>query len=358
MQDALKTVAPAITLTAIHEGNHIRHEAWGACDHNTLFDLASLTKLFTTTALLVLASRNTLSLQTPLVTILPDFDILTPRFIDGGQDPHTKRYLPTPPHLNNVTVDPSKVTLWHLLTHTSGLPAWRSVYEAGNWENALDQMMGYAFVDHIGVTVRYSDIGYMLLGAVVAKLNQSTLDAAIQQYVIDPLEVTDILFNPLSSVAKDRIAPTELDETWRKKRLQGEVHDENAYGVGGVAGHAGLFGTADSVAKFGLAWLNRDTFAISDTLWQDAVKQQAKTNDERRGLGWMLRSEENSSAGDLMSMSAYGHTGFTGTSLWIDPEKKLVTALLTNNIYYGRENRTIHDFRRSTHNDILKVIIA
>ncbi|MFP4323584.1 MAG: serine hydrolase domain-containing protein, partial [Anaerolineales bacterium] len=323
----------------------------------TLFDLASLTKLFTTSALLALATQHTLDLHTPLVDIIPEFGAISPRSIDGGQDPHSKAYLPTPAHLQNATVNPADVTLWHLLTHTSGLPPWRDVYTAGNWAVALKRSVAYPFVDHPGAGVRYSDIGFMLLGEVVARKNGTPLDTAIHQHVLAPLNLTEaITFNPTQP--KEHIAPTELDLTWRKERVWGVVHDENACGVGGVAGHAGLFGTLDGVATFGRAWLNRSGLAIRDDLWHAATREQVRTGDQRRGLGWMLRAPQNASAGDLMSTHAYGHTGFTGTALWIDPQHAVVSVILTNAVYYGREYLgRLHPFRRQINDEIMRAIL-
>ncbi|MCI0714620.1 MAG: beta-lactamase family protein [Chloroflexi bacterium] len=374
MQTALNTVAPAITLAVYHRGQQLVNRAWGYIDPDTrripvtvetLFDLASLTKLFTVTTFLVLASD--ISLDTPVVEFLPEFGIQNPRPIAGGQDPHTKENLPVLPDLAGQTVDPDTVTIRHLLTHTSGLPPWRDVYtiapppEPGNnddrkerWQLAVQRLVTYPFIDTVGAGIHYSDIGSMLLGEIVARLHGGLLDDAIQQHVLTPLDLRDVMFNP--TIARERIAPTEFDATWRCRRVWGEVHDENACGVGGVAGHAGLFGSASSVARFGLAWLNRATFEISPSLWQQAITEQVKDGPERRGLGWMLHSEENSSAGDLMSMASFGHTGFTGTSLWIDPARELVVALLTNRVYWGRDASGIHQLRRAVHDMVVQEV--
>lgn len=378
MQYALHTTAPAISLAVYHDDVLIVHDAWGWIDPDTqqhpvttqtLFDLASLTKLFTTTAFLVLASQQNIVLSTPIGEFLPEFIANGLRPIDGGQDPHTGIRQPIAEHLAGKTVDPRTVSLWHLLTHSSGLPPWRDVYSiapppvendlfspAMRWQMGLAQLFSYPFVDCVGASVRYSDIGLMLLGEIVARLNNTTLEEAIQQHVIQPLGVTDVLFNPLNhhQYSQNTIAPTEFDSRWRGRRVWGEVHDENACGVGGVAGHAGLFASASSVARFGLAWLNHDSFAINPDLWEQAVHEQVNFEGERRGLGWMLRSIENSSAGHHMSPRSFGHTGFTGTSLWIDPERQLVVALLTNRVYWGRDGAAIHNLRRLVHDTIVE----
>lgn len=374
MQTALIDVAPAITLAVFHHGQPIVNRAWGYIDPDTrqipvtvgtLFDLASLTKLFTVTSFLVLASQEDIALDTPIVEFLPEFGTKNPRSIEGGQDPHTKEILPVLPDLADHTVDPSSVTIWHLLTHTSGLPTWRDVYtiapppepadgytRQSRWQLALQRLVTYHFIDTVGAGIHYSDIGLMLLGEIVARLHGGSLEEAVQQHVLAPLNLTDVMFNP--NVARDHIAPTEFDATWRGRRVWGEVHDENACGAGGIAGHAGLFGSASSVARFGLAWLTQQTLQISPSLWQQAITEQVKDGPERRGLGWMLRSEESSSAGDLMSMKSFGHTGFTGTSLWIDPARELVVALLTNRVYWGRDPAGIHQLRRAVHDALVR----
>ncbi len=380
MQDALTAVAPAISLAVYHAGKLRMHAAWGWLNpetHNlpvhtdTLFDLASLTKLFTTTALLTLVSQRDISLQTPLAEFIPAFANQTPRPITPEQDPHTRHYKHILPELAGKKVDPLDVTLWHLLTHTSGLAPWRDLYmtqpvpttmtedaQQTCWDQALEWLVQAPFVDNIGATVRYSDIGLLLLGEVVARLHDDTLENAIQQTVIAPLGSAYLTFNPTlhGQFVAEQIAPTEHDVHWRKQRVWGTVHDENAASVGGVAGHAGLFGTADAVAAFGQAWLGHECFAISPDMWRQAISEQVRAGQERRGLGWMLRSAEDSSAGDRMSMNAYGHTGFTGTSLWIDPECHLVIALMTNRVYFGRESLGIYMLRRRVHDQIVEVL--
>jgi CubicO group peptidase (beta-lactamase class C family) len=226
----------------------------------------------------------------------------------------------------------------------------------------------YPFVSEPGDgIVRYSDLGLMLLGEAAARLHEESVGAlraapnadlkkTIQARVLSPLKLNTTTFNPMwSGVDRKDIAPTENDP-WRKRRIWGEVHDENACGVGGVAGHAGLFATARDVAALGQAWLENDPILkISRQLMDDAKREHANTDGTRRGLGWMLKAKVDSSAGDFFSMDSYGHTGFTGTSLWVDPERNLVVACLTNRVYPGREKHEgIHEFRRAIHHLIAK----
>jgi CubicO group peptidase (beta-lactamase class C family) len=366
--------APAVAIAVYKNGEPMLNKTWGQVDpdsqripvlHDTRFDLASLTKLFTTSAFLTLVSEGLTTLDAPLVSVVPEFGVGGPRPIDGGMDPHSKRPMPTPVELRGQTADPARVTFRHLLTHTSGLAPWRDVFNAAGpaptppqqpdplaretrWTRALEALCSYPFVSTPDGVVRYSDLGLMLLGEATARLHGGPLDAAIKARVLDPLGMKTACFNPVRDghARLEQTVPTENDPNWRGRRVWGEVHDENACGVGGVAGHAGLFAAADDVARLGQAWLD-DTLPISPQVKREAISEQAVTGNERRGLGWMLKSVENSSAGDRLSANAYGHTGFTGTSLWVDPRARLVVALLTNGVYEGRERMNPLPFRRA-----------
>lgn len=373
----LDAVFPAAGLCVVYRGGVVFNGAWGWLDPDTRtlpaqpetrFDLASVTKLFTVTAFLALVSGGGVSLDDPIISILPEFGRNSPRPLDGGQDPHSKIRLPLPDELHGKTADPARVTFRHLLAHISGLAPWRDVYNAAGpaprppdvadpvsraerWSKALSALWDYPFVGEPGESVRYSDLGLMLLGEAVSRLHGTPgeLDAAIRARVTTPLGLTTVTFNPMqNAVERQRIAPTEYDTTWRQRRVWGEVHDENACGAGGVAGHAGLFAAARDVAALGQAWLAEDTrLKIRPELLCEARREQ--TNGERRGLGWVLKSAEGSSAGDAFSLASFGHTGFTGTSLWIDPERALVVAALTNCVYPGRLRPGTFEFRRDVH---------
>ena len=279
--------------------------------------------------------------------------------------------------MRGQSADPALVTFRHLLTHTSGLAPWRDVYAAAGapptlpqqpdpspretrWQKALTALYNYPFVGQPGDSVRYSDLGLLLLGEAVARLHGAPLDVAVRERVLLPLGLESLTYNPVrNGMPHLSIAPTEYDAAWRKRRCWGEVHDENACGVGGVAGHAGLFGAVMDVVHFGQAWLNHDArLHIAPELMQTATQEQAVSDDERRGLGWLLPSYADSSAGDVLSRSSYGHTGFTGTSLWIDPARQLVIACWTNRVYPGRERPGIHAFRRALHDVIARAFPA
>ena len=374
---------PALSICVIHQGEVLLNQAWGWLDPhsrklpvtlNTLFDLASVTKIIVETGFLVLVEAGKIQLESRLVDVIPEFGLVNPRPIAAEQDPHTGKYYTVEPQFRGQSVDATSVTFKHLLTHSSGLPPWRDVYlrasrevppaptvraqyDPQRWKNALDAMVTFPFAAPVGDAVRYSDIGIMLLGEAISRLHGSPLNQAIDELVIQPLGLNSLTYNPVfEGVPKERIVPTEMDSRWRQRRLWGEVHDENACGVGGVAGHAGLFASALDVARFGQAWLSGNSrLKISAELRHDATREHAR-GQFRMGLGWMLKADEDSSASDLYSSQSYGHTGFTGTSLWIDPLQEIVAAVLTNRVYHGRQPENIHAFRRAIHHLIVRGI--
>jgi serine-type D-Ala-D-Ala carboxypeptidase len=381
--DYLGDVFPAAALTVIRGGEVLVNEAWGWIDPDTqqvpvtpatIFDLASVTKLFTVTAFLALVSEGKVGLDDALISVIPEFGESGLRAVDGGQDPHSKAMQPVPNAMRGKTIDPSRVTFRQLLTHTSGLAPWRDVYNAAGeppvppdqpepisrevrWARGLAAICQYPFVGEPGDNVvRYSDLGLLLVGETVARLSGQPLDAVVMERIKTPLNLQTLTYNPVrQGIDRSRIAPTEDDPQWRGRRAWGEVHDENACGVGGVAGHAGLFAAARDVAAFGQAWLEGDSrLGIAPELMRESIQEHAETNGERRGLGWMVRSREGSSAGDVMNVNTYGHTGFTGTSLWIDAERGLVVALLTNRVYPGRHKEGVQAFRRALHDSVTK----
>ncbi|MBL8160855.1 MAG: beta-lactamase family protein [Anaerolineae bacterium] len=378
MQAQLADVFPSAALAVIWRDTLILDVAWAGDGHSTtadtLFDLASVSKLFTTTAFLRLVSEGAVGLDDCVVKVIPEFGAGGLRDIDGGQDPHSRVMLPTPAELLGQQVDPTRVTFRHLLTHTSGLPPWRAVFQvAGDIppppterdpypseqrsRNALRAICAYPFVGQPDGTIRYSDIGLMLIGESIVRLEGAPLDKVIQQRVTDPVGLRSVTYNPLQhGYSLAQIAPTEDDRLWRMRRCWGEVHDENACGLGGIAGHAGLFACARDVAAFGYAWLQRDQ-RLGELPFAEAVREQARSGDERRGLGWLLKARQQSSAGERFSPDSYGHTGFTGTSLWIDPSQSLVVACLTNRVYDGREKMGIIAFRRALHDLIVDILV-
>jgi serine-type D-Ala-D-Ala carboxypeptidase len=290
----------------------------------TRYDLASLTKVVgTLSAVLALIQRGAVSLDDPVRT-----------FFSGAGWSQT-------PSLGDATVR-------QLLTHTSGLPAWTPIFAvAGDRLTALGNLLQTPLTHPAGQVV-YSDLGFMLLGALVERVSGGRLDAFTHSHVFRPLGMSATAYGVPEAAA---VAATE-NCGWRGRLLEGEVHDENAFAFEGVAGHAGLFGTAHDLARYAQAWLRLETpFADADLL-REATREQAVGDGVRRGLGWQL-SGEGSSAGHRVGPTAYGHTGFTGTSLWIDPVRGRFAVLLTNRVHPSRTcGAGIHALRVAFHDAV------
>jgi serine-type D-Ala-D-Ala carboxypeptidase len=290
-----------------------------APDENTLWDLASLTKVVgMTTAMMQLVGRGLVDVDAPVQRYLPEF---------------------TGPNKERVTVR-------HLLTHSSGLPAWRPLYkEATSPDGAL--ALAYATpLDTVpGARMVYSDLGAILLGRIVERVSGQPIDRYLAEHVFGPLGMSSTGYRPDSALLP-RIAPTEFDP-WRQRHLRGEVHDENAYALGGVSAHAGLFSTARDLTVFAQMLLGRGTYRGVEVVPADVLARFTAVQDSvlsNRALGWEVPNGQNS-AGHRLSPRAFGHTGFTGTSIWVDPDRDLFVILLSNRVNPTRENRRIGGVR-------------
>ncbi len=276
----------------------------------TVYDLASLTKVVgTATAAMILYDEGRLELDAPVNRYLPDFS--------GGQK--------------------DQVTIRQLLTHTSGLPAGRDLRRLarGPWQ-ARSVVISTPLACKPGACQVYSDLGADVLGFVVEAISGQGLDAFLRERVFTPLGMNDTGFRPDDS-EHDRIAPTEVSPP-RGYPLQGEVHDENAWALGGVAGHAGLFSTATDLSIFAQMMLNGGIYAGVRIASDSAVALFTKRTEGTRALGWDT-SDGEGSAGTYMGEHAFGHTGFTGTSMWIDPDRDLFVILLTNRVHAPKARR-------------------
>jgi CubicO group peptidase (beta-lactamase class C family) len=277
---------------------------------STIYDLASLTKVVgTTTGAMILYDEGKLSLDERVATYLPAFS--------GG--------------LKDL------VTVRELLEHRSGLPAGRDLWRhAHSPEEArqmvLDTPLEYR-PDHGQI---YSDLGADVLGMVIEAISGQPLDKFLADRVFTPLGMHDTEFRPSDSLVY-RIAPTEVSPP-RGYPLDGEVHDENAFALGGVAGHAGLFGTASDLAVFAQMMLNSGIYDGVRIVSDSAVRLFTARASGDRALGWEV-ADGTHGAGTYLSESAYGHTGFTGTSIWIDPERDMFVILLTNRVHAARAKR-------------------
>jgi len=375
LQNAIGVITPAAQLVVRHRGDIVFSDAFGWLDpetrarptqRDTLFDMASVSKLFTVTAFMTLVEEGRVALATPVSAVLSEFSGLRP--IQPYEDPLSPGGMVTI-SASGSFVDATRVTFHDLLTHTSGLPAWRPLYREPSAEAARQMALNTFFSYPTGTQVVYSDIGLILLGMAIECLTGQSLDAAVRNRVTDPLDLHNTCYLPVSSdntlAPKSKIenlksiAPTEFC-AWRNCRIVGAVHDENAYRLGGVAGHAGVFSTAEDIAAFGQTFLNRPTgrrrgfpLLLSSTV--DAMTRCYTDGiGTRRGLGFALWLDDPEASSNPLSQRAFGHTGFTGTSLWIDPERDLVVALLTNEVYNGRQNRGIAGLRVAVHRAIVE----
>jgi len=254
-----------------------------------------------------------------------------------------------------------------LLSHRAGLPAWAPLYERiGDrvgpeaWRLALDTLATLPRTAHATPTPAvYSDLGYILAGSGLETLSGASLAELVAAEVTGPLGLTEALrFRGVGSQWRDpSVAPTERCP-WRGRVMQGEVHDENAYALGGVAGHAGMFGTARSLAVLGLAAL--DALA-GQSAWLSQATMTAMVAPRPGGthrLGWDGRSAEGSSAGTRMGPRAFGHLGFTGTSLWCDPDAGVVVALVSNRVHPTRDNLGIRALRPAFHDAVMAAFLG
>ncbi|MGC9398107.1 MAG: serine hydrolase domain-containing protein [Anaerolineae bacterium] len=351
LREAVPAVAPAVQLVVRQDGEEVFARACGWLDPErrlqpvtptTRFDLASLTKLFAVTAFMTLVEEGRVTLEQPVSAVLPAFAGERP--IRPYEDPLNPGDWVTVVE-SEATVDAARVTFRQLLTHTSGLPAWRPLYLQPDAGTARQMALTTFFSYPPGTRVVYSDVGLILLGFAVERLTGRSLETVVEARVLTPLGLRHTTYRP-SMGMRERCAPTEFCR-WRERRICGEVHDENAYRLGGISAHAGLFSTAWDVADFGQSFLTGGL--LSPVTVAAMTRCQAEDEGVRRGLGFALRVDDPRSSGYPFGEQAFGHTGFTGTSLWIDPARELVVALLTNEVYYGREHRRIAALRSAVH---------
>ncbi|MBO8163621.1 MAG: beta-lactamase family protein [Brevibacillus sp.] len=315
---------PGASLRVIHRRKTVFRADVGAAHRewktpitpDALFDLASLTKVAATLpAVLLLLEEGDIALDSSLHSFFPD-----------------------------CPADKRAITIEQLLTHTSGLPA-DLVKKRTDQLEIPAEIYRAALAAAPGTTVIYSDLGMILLGLVVEKVSGERLDHFVFRRVYAPLGMNATRFLPLSSPPADvKAVATEYDET-RQAYVVGEVHDEKAWLMGGVAGHAGLFSTADDLCRYACWWLYGGEPALSAHWRREAVRNRTarlagRRSPASRGLGWQVNQEaEPLSCGRLFSPESYGHTGFTGTSLWIDPRQDVAVVFLTNAVHLGRDHQ-------------------
>lgn len=339
---------PGASAAVLYKGERLRYAGGLAVDTpdettaatlETLYDCASLTKVSVTLPLvLILLDQGKLKLEDPVSSYLPEFH----------------------------RADKSMITLRHLLSHTSGFVASYD-FHTQPWtpQEIIDFLSKEPLAYEPGTLCIYSDVGFILLGEIIPRLFGMPLDQAAKKHLFGPLGMKDSGFRP-SPGERPRIAATEYS-TATEAYWRGIVHDENARAMGGVSGHAGLFATAADLLEYARMWLasanvrpsaaHKPSLLSATAAVRAITKQTPLLPEVNRGLGWVLKGDTADVSGRFFSQQAFGHTGFTGTSLYLDPLQELAVVLLTNRVHYGRE-QSVTQLRTDFHDAVAAAIQA
>lgn len=345
MQEAINdSVFPGGVVAVMRQGKLVWEKGYGYHDYskthptasNSVFDLASISKIMATTAAVMkLTGEGKLSLDDPIHKYIPEYGTGAKR----------------------------DITIRHFLLHTSGLPAFRVyVDKLKSKPELIHAIRNEPLINKPGEVYVYSDLGVILLAEIIFDITGQTLDDYVKESIYQPLGMTDTAFNPehVISGAAFRIPPTEIDTVYNRGLVHMKVHDERAYYLGGVAGHAGLFSSARDIAVFSDMLLQNGNYAGINILEPEIISQftTRQSTVNQRGLGFDRKNIEDrdfiSSAGTLTGDHTYGHTGFTGTSMWIDPDEEIAIILLTNRTY---PNRSYGRYIRFVRADIADTVI-
>ena len=332
---------PAASVAATFEGRLIALKAFGhftyepdspAVTTDTLFDLASVTKVVATTSLAMrLYERGLLDLDATVAAIVPEF-VSHPEKDSRRRD----------------------VTLRMLLSHSSGLPAYEKLFlKARTREELLHAVFTMPLASDPRSRANYSDIGFILLGVALERLDDEPLDCSCQAEIFAPIGMMNTAFNPPANL-RSQIPPTTDDRSFRHRILQGEVQDENASILDGVAGHAGVFSTAADLALFAHAMLSPGALVRHETLTL-FTRRETFPAGTSRALGWDTPSAP-SQSGRYFGPGSFGHLGYTGTSLWIDPGRQLSIVLLTNRTWPDCSNQAIRQVRPRFHDAVVEAL--
>jgi beta-glucosidase-like glycosyl hydrolase/CubicO group peptidase (beta-lactamase class C family) len=302
----------------------------------TMYDIASLTKVVATTTLVAKLAEGDfpvrLDLDAPVASYLPEWT--------SGPQPDWRR----------------RVTVRHLLTHTSGLPPFKEYWRTSkSKQDTLDKIFAEPLDYEPGTKEVYSDLGIILMAEIIERLTGKPLNVLARENIFSPLAMSNTMYKPPKTIWPT-ITPTEIDNQYRHRLIQGEVHDENAAAIGGVSGHAGVFSTAPDLASFCQMLLNGGVYAHQRILRCSTVAEftaPQELSGGTRTLGWAVPTEGGSS-GHFMGPHTFGHTGFTGTSIWIDPDHQLFVVLLTNRVHPTRENQKIAKVRPALHDAVMQ----
>lgn len=345
LQRALEDRAfPCVSTAVTHRGSLVALKAFGRFTYEgdsppalgeTIFDLASITKVLATTSMAILLyQRGLLDLEMPVAGVVPEFADGT-----GGSDPRR-----------------SAVTFRMLLTHSSGLPAHRPLYECTRSREELVRLAAETPLHNDpGMEAEYSDIGFIVLEEALSRLADERLDTFCQREIFGPFGLSRTGFNPLVE-HRSLIPPTADEHNFRRRVIQGEVHDDNAAAMAGVAGHAGLFAPAHDLAQFAHALISGGAPVFRPETLALFTRREALPPGTTRTLGWDTPSQD-SLAGKHFLPGSFGHLGFTGTSLWIDPERQISITLLTNRTWPDGKNIGIRKARPEFHDAVMESLI-
>jgi len=336
---------PCASVAVAYRGRLVALQAFGqftyetdapAAHPDTIFDLASITKVMATTSMAILLyQRGLLDVEVPVVGIVPEFAD------DSSGTSDQRRH---------------EVTLRMLLAHTSGLPAHLPLYERARTRDELTRSAAKTpLTKPPGTEVEYSDIGFIVLGEALTRLADEGLDTFCQREIFGPLGMAHTGFNPLAE-QRTSIPPTLNDQGFRPRVIQGEVNDDNAAAMGGIAGHAGLFAPAEDLACFAQALLDGGAPVFRQESLAIFTKRELVPAETTRTLGWDTPSQT-SLAGKYFSPGSFGHLGFTGTSLWIDAERQISITLLTNRTWPDGKNIGIRQVRPEFHDAVRESLI-
>jgi CubicO group peptidase (beta-lactamase class C family) len=340
MQKAIaERVFPAASIAITHKGKLVGKKAFGHFTYepnapettaDSIFDLASVTKVVATTSMaMILYELGLLDLDMPAVGLVPEFAADNPR-------------------------NP-EVSIRMLLTHSSGLPAYEKLFlEAKNREDLLAAAFATQLTAAPGTRTEYSDIGFIILGVALERLAEEPIDSFCRREVFGPLGMLHTAFRP-PAAWHDSIPPTVNDRTFRHRVIQGEVYDENASVMGGVASHAGLFATASDMASFAHAMLQGGRPILRPETLAVFTRRESSPPGTTRALGWDTPSSP-SQSGKHFSAHSFGHLGYTGTSLWIDPDRQLSVTLLTNRTWPDCCNYAIKQLRPRFHDAVVEAL--
>ncbi len=336
------SIFPGAQVAIVHDGKLLVNRGFGRqtydpssplIDTQSIYDLASVTKVIATTiSAMRMWEKNQLELDIPISSYLP-------KFSGGLKD---------------------RVTMRHLLTHSGGLHWWAPLWEkAKNKQEALDYIYSLPLDYAPGDSMIYSDLGLILAGEVLRVISGKEMDELAADLVFKPLSLQNTMYNPPKSLLP-RIVPTEIGGSMNRGLIHGEVHDENTFFLNGVSSHAGLFSTAEDLAVVAQMLLNGGIYAHKRLLTPGTItywtRRQNLPPGSSRALGWDTPTPGKSTAGDYFGPHSFGHTGFTGTSIWIEPERNVAVILLTNRVHPTRERGGIYQVRREFHNAVMKAL--